>query len=90
MAELILTRFWAITTWNALPAPLITMVVPGIITFQWCWALPLVNLLASGDSTAILAANTLALFRPLSPAGFICPVLVYGCFGFFTIAVADC
>jgi len=37
----------------------------------------LVNLLASGDSTAtILAANTLALFRPLSPAVYR-PVLVY-------------
>jgi len=61
--------------------------VPGI-TFQWCcWALPLGQSLASGDSTAaILAANTLALFRPLT-TGFICPVLVYRCFGFFTIAV---
>jgi len=68
MAGLILTRFLAITTWNALPAPLITTMVPGIITFQWCPGLcPLVNLLASGDSTAtILAANTLALFRPLT------------------------
>jgi len=81
-----INSFLAITTWNALPAPLITTMVPGI-TFQWCsWALPL-GQSASGDSTAtILAANTGA-FQTSHQLGLFALFWFIGVFGFFTIAV---
>jgi len=58
--------------------------VPGIITFQWCWALPLVNLLASDSTHGYnFAANTGA-FQTAHSWVYL-PVLVYRCFGFFTL-----
>jgi len=65
-----INSFLAITTWNALPAPLITTMVPGIITFQWAPGLcPLVNLLpvavytfGSEHTGAFQTAHQLGLF----------------------------
>jgi len=61
--------------------------VPGIITFSGALGFAPWSICQLAIARLQFWQRTHWRFSDRSPAGFICPVLVYRCFGFFTIAV---